>query len=156
LIALSAVLALALPAAASAQLLDPILEQYAPSTEQIDKKVKEGDDDGRAGDDGKQGDDAQAQQGGAEGGVQQGGEGEVEQGGADGEDHSGDVGGGVPRGGDGGGTPPGAQSGGPDARVLSGLPVTWFDFVAFAIATGLLLGTAAVLRRLSRSPTVEG
>jgi hypothetical protein len=36
------------------------------------------------------------------------------------------------------------------------VPVTWFDFLAFALATAALVGTALVLRRLSRSPRVEG
>ena len=42
--ALAAVLALALPAVAGAQFMDPVLEQYAPSTEQIAEKVKAGSD----------------------------------------------------------------------------------------------------------------
>ncbi len=40
LTALSTVLVLALPVAAGAQFMDPVLEQYAPSSQQIDKKVK--------------------------------------------------------------------------------------------------------------------
>ena len=37
---LSGAIALALPFAAGAQSLDPVLEQYAPSTQQINDKVK--------------------------------------------------------------------------------------------------------------------
>ena len=40
LTALTAMLALALPVAAVAQFMDPVLEQYAPSSQQVDKKVK--------------------------------------------------------------------------------------------------------------------
>jgi hypothetical protein len=158
LIALSIVLALALPAVAGAQFLDPTLDQYAPSTQQIDKKIKDGGDDGQAGGEGTQGH-PQVQAGGVGGDVQQADGEEVEQGGANGQDRDGDVsgGGGVARGGDGGGTPPGAQGGGgADTRVLSGVPVTWFDFVGFVIAIAALVGTAVVLRRVSRSPTVGG
>jgi hypothetical protein len=154
------VLALALPAAASAQFMDPVLEQYAPSTEQIDKKVKEGadgqgKDDAEAdpgapsvSDDGEVADgDGNAAAGGAAGGSGGGGEGSGGGGGA-----AGAPGGG----GDGVTAPSTAGDAGLDARLLGDVPVTWFDFLAFALATAALAGTALVLRRLSRSPRVEG
>jgi hypothetical protein len=162
------VLALALPAAASAQFLDPVLDQYAPSTQQVDKKLKDkdggggqGSDDaseagvvaqdgqGVAGDDGQQGNDEDSESDGDKGNA---GGGAAGGGGGDGDA----AGGGVSGGGADAGTSSGADEGGLDARLLSDVPVTWFDFLAFALATAALVGTALVLRRLSRSPRVEG
>jgi hypothetical protein len=161
------VLALALPAAASAQLLDPVLDQYAPSTQQVDKKLK--DTDGGSGqgssDASEAGVVAQDEQGVAGGGGQQGDDEDSESGGengnagggaAGGGGGDGDAAGGVSGGGADAGTPSGADEGGLGARLLGDVPVTWFDFLAFALATAALVGTALVLRRLSRSPRVEG
>ncbi len=167
--ALFAALFVALPAVAAAQFMDPVLDQYAPSSQQIDKKVKGGDGGG--------GDSGGADQGDAQPdpGTAVGGDGQEESGGADGGGGAG-AGGGSTGGGTGGGdgtatgTDTGSGSGtsaggdassgaeggsGLDARLLADVPLTWFDFLAFAIATGVLIGTALVLRRLSHSPRVE-
>jgi hypothetical protein len=159
--ALSAAVVLALPAAAGAQFMDPVLEQYAPSTEQIDKKVKEGSG-GQGGDGQSEGDDS-VEEGAPVGAAGQGDDVEADNGGGGGGSAGGSAGGGdgaggagAARGTDGDGSPSGAQSSGLDARLLSGVPVTWFDFVALALATIVLAGTAVMLRRVSRSPRVEG
>jgi hypothetical protein len=162
------VLALALPAAASAQFLDPVLDQYAPSTQQVDKKLKDKDGGGGQGSDGASepgvvAPDEQGvvgdggQQGNDEGSESDSDKGNAGGGAAGGGGGDGDAaGGGVSGGGADAGTSSGADEGGLDARLLSDVPVTWFDFLAFALATAALVGTALVLRRLSRSPRVEG
>ena len=160
---------MALPVAASAQFLDPVLDQYAPSSQQVDKKVKgdKGDNDGGGEVEG----DAPAGQEAAVEGAGQGADGETGDGsgngagatgggsGGGGDDTGGSAGGGGvdgATGGDAAGTHSGAGDSGLDARLLADVPVTWFDFLAFALATGVLIGTALLLRRLSRSPRVEG
>src|SRR5688572_30202132 len=80
LTALSTVLVLALPVAAGAQFMDPVLEQYAPSSQQIDKKVK-GDKGDNGGGGGEVEGDAPAGQEGAAGGVGQGADGGTDDGG---------------------------------------------------------------------------
>ena len=165
--ALCAALCFALPAVAAAQFMDPVLDQYAPSSQQIDKKVKGGD--GGGGDSGGAGAGAaQPDPGTAVGGDDQ----DDGAGAADGTDagagaggtgggtgSGGDIGSGSGSGADGDGgtaTSSGSDGGsGLDARLLAAVPLTWFDFLAFAIAIGVLIGTAIVLRRLSHSPRVE-
>jgi hypothetical protein len=160
-------MALALPAAASAQLLDPTLEQYAPSTQQIDKHVKG---DGGGGQD---------QQGGDSGVDAVGADGQPGQGGDAGPPAGGQGGGGTPTGGqdsgagtpiggqDGGGEPPaggqggggtstGSEASGLDERVVDSLPLTRFDVIAMALVAIAIAGTAVALRRLPRAPRVGG
>jgi hypothetical protein len=169
--ALCAALFLALPAVAAAQFMDPVLDQYAPSSQQIDKKVKGGD--GGGGDSGGAGaGDAQVDPGtavGADGQADGAGADDGAGAGAGAGGTGGDVGGGggtgagtgsgsgTSAGGDGGAaTGSGSEGGsGLDARLLANVPLTWFDFLAFAIAIGVLIGTALVLRRLSHSPRAE-
>jgi hypothetical protein len=170
--ALCAALLVALPAAAGAQFMDPVLDQYAPSSQQIDKKVDGGDkggggDSGSAGagdvqtdpatgageagqGDGSDTDDSAG--GGSAGGTAGGGDGT---GGGTGASGTGASGGGA-SGGDGAATSSGSEGSGHDARLLTNVPLTRFDFLAFAIAIGLLIGTALLLRRLSRFRRVEG
>jgi hypothetical protein len=63
---------------------------------------------------------------------------------------------GASAGSDGGAASTGSEGGsGLDARLVADVPLTRFDFLAFAIAIGVLIGTALVLRRLSHSPRVE-
>lgn len=174
--ALCAALLFALPAVAAAQFMDPVLDQYAPSSQQIDNKVKGGD--GGGGDSGGAGaGDAQPDPG-ADPGAAVGGDGQDDSagaadgggagagggstgGGAGGGDGTGTGtdtggGGGTSAGGDARGASSGSDGGsGLDARPLADVPLTWFDFLAFAIAIGVLIGTALVLRRLSHSPRVE-
>ena len=156
--------ALALPASASAQLLDPTLEQYAPSTQQIDKHVKG---DGGGGQD----------QEGGDGGVDGVGASEQpEEGDGAGAPAGGHGGGGTPTGEqDSGGTPIGGQGGGGeppaggqgggeastasqgnrlDARVVDSLPLTRFDLIAVALVAIAIAGTAVALRRLPRVPRI--
>src|SRR5688572_26737667 len=135
--ALCAALLFALPATAGAQLMDPILEQYAPSTEQIDKKVKEGDSQEGGG---QAEGDTQGEQAGAEGGAVPTDGGEVEDG-SEKSDGGGAVGGsgggggtaaggggGIGSGGATGESPSGADDAGLDSRLLGNVPLTWFDF----------------------------
>jgi hypothetical protein len=151
-------LALALPPAASAQVLDPTLEQYAPSTQEVHKQVKGSGDGGQvqgsgdggqvqgSGDGGQvqgSGDGGQVEQGdgavapvGSQGGGQGGGDGGASAGGR----------GGAPGGGQ---TPASAQGSALNDRVVSTVPLTRFDLIAMVLAVGAITGTAVVLRRLS-------
>ena len=164
--ALASVLAVALPVTAGAQLMDPVLEQYAPSTEQINKKVKEGDNQHGGGGGGGneastaaqeagtvQGDAADTDGGSDANATGAGGNGSV--GGGGGTGGSADGGSSVSSGGNGHGSQSGAGGSGLDARLLDYAPVTWFDLLAFAIAVGVLIGTVFLLRRLSGSPRLE-
>lgn len=162
--ALAAVLALALPAVAGAQFMDPVLEQYAPSTEQIAEKVKAGSDKKDKGDGQTEGE-TQADQGSAVEGTAQGDAGDDSDGNAvagvpgGGGGSGGDAGGGGAGGGgtgDGAAGPSDSGDAGLGTRLLGGVPVTKFDLLAFAIAVGALMGTALLLRRLPRAPRVEG
>jgi hypothetical protein len=166
--ALSVVLALALPAAAAAQFMDPVLEQYAPSSQQIDKKVKGDGGGGGGGGGGDDEGDVEAAQPGATGAAGGDPDGDTQNDGGSGAGGAGggSGGGGGETGAGGGGDlgaaageDAGAQSGseasGLDARLLSDLPVTWFDFLAFVVFAGALIGAALLLRRLSRSPRIE-
>jgi hypothetical protein len=157
LIAVLLVLALALPAVAGAQLLDPTLDQYAPSTQQIDKQVKgeggagggggqapQGEESGQVPQGGGNAQAPQAPQGGVGGGLSPGGDGgEASPGGDGGQAHQGS---------NGTATPAGAEGGGLDARVVDGVPLTGFDLLAVALAAAVIAGTAVLLRRLSRRP----
>jgi hypothetical protein len=138
-------LALALPVVASAQVLDPTLDQYAPSTQQIDKQVK--------GDDGGGGGAGQAPQGDGSGQPPQGGGGGQDpRAGGGGQAAPGGDGGAVQQGGDGAAEPARAEGGGLDDRVVGGVPLTGVDLIAVALAAAVIAGTAALLRRLSRRP----
>ena len=152
LAALLGALALVVPVAAGAQALDPVLEQYAPSTQQINNKVK--------------GDKPDQSDGGGSGGSSdaEGGEGGAVAGTGSDDDAglsggSGSAGGSESAGGGAGAG--GAHNGsenssaaaetGLDARVLSGLPITRLDFLVIALALGALVVAAVMLRRLTRS-----
>jgi hypothetical protein len=165
--ALATVLVLALPVAAGAQFMDPVLEQYAPSSQQIDNKVKGDKEDGADGGGGES--DATAGQPGAAGGSGVGADGDTDGGGGSGAGGAGGSSGGGgddtgrgaggdgdPAPGEGAATQSGGDASGLDARLLADVPVTWFDFLALALATATLIGTALLLRRASRSPRVEG
>jgi hypothetical protein len=158
LIALSLVLVLVVPAAATAQFVDPILEQYAPSTQQVNEKVKEGrpDDSGRPAEQG--GDGQEVQPGGASEQLQPGGVagndgGNGGQGGQGG--NSGDV---QQASGDRqteqGPDAKAAAGGGFDDRVVEGLPFTSFDLIVIVLVAAAVTGAGVVLRRLSRPPAV--
>lgn len=163
--ALCAALLVALPAAAGAQFMDPVLDQYAPSSQQIDKKVK-GDKGGGGDSGGADAGDVQTDPATADGGAGQGDGSDTDDsagggsaggtaGGGDGTGGSTGASGGDASGGD-AATSSGSEGSGLDARLLTNVPLTRFDFLAFAIAIGVLIGTALLLRRLSRSPRVEG
>jgi hypothetical protein len=167
LIALVLALVLALPGVASAQLLDPTVDQYAPSTQQIDKQVNGG---GGGGQDPQGGGGGEVPQGGGGGEVPQGGSGdqlpqggggggqvpqgggggEVSQGGGNGEASPGGAGG--QKGGGGAEIPAPAEGNGLNDRVVGGVPFTGFDLIALAVAAAVIGGTALLLRRLSRRP----
>jgi hypothetical protein len=148
LVALLLVLALALPVFASAQLLDPTLDQYAPSTQQIDKQVNGG----GGGSDGDGGGGSVSPGGGGGQVSPAGGGGQASSGGDGGDASSGGGGGEVHQGGSSAGTPARAEGGGLDGRVVGGVPFTGFDLVALALAAAVIAGTAVLLRRLSRRP----
>ena len=95
--ALSAALVLALTATAGAQSMDPVLDQYAPSNQQIDKNVNgdKGSDNGSGGSEG----DSQSGQAGAVAGSGQGADGDTNDGSGNG---AGGAGGGSGGGGSGG------------------------------------------------------
>ena len=165
LIALLPALALALPAAAGGQVLDPTLDQYAPSTQQIQDQVKGGGH-GHGGGQGSQaggsqGDGGEVPQGGGAGQVPQGGgAGQVPQGGgagqvspaSDGGQANEDAEGGQVQGNSGPGAPAHAEGNGLGDRVVGGVPVTGFDLLALILAALAVAGTAVLLRRLSRRP----
>jgi hypothetical protein len=168
--ALFAALFFALPAVAAAQFMDPVLDQYAPSSQQIDKKVKGGDGGGGDSGDADPGDaqpdpgtvaggDDQDDGAGAAAGAGAGAGGGSTGDGTGGGDDTGTgtgSGSGASAGSDGGAASTGSEGGsGLDARLIADVPLTRFDFLAFAIAIGVLIGTALVLRRLSHSPRVE-
>ena len=154
------VLALALPAAASAQ-LDPTLDQYAPSTQQIHHQVggHGGGGGGHGGGGGGGGGDGgQTSPSGGGGGqvAPDGGGGQVPQGGDGGQgQQSGDDG----RGQQGGGArnPAGSDQAdsGLSARVVDSVPLTGFDLIALALVAAAIAGTAVLLRRQSRRPEPE-
>jgi hypothetical protein len=159
LIAVVLVLALALPAAANAQVLDPTVEQYLPSAQVIEKQVKEGGEGGSGGQV-EEGAVAGGDGGEVQGGAVAGGDGDGNGGGGQALQGGGgpevEQGGGpeVEQGGDSVAALAGAPDGGLDDRVVDSLPFTSFDLLVIVLAAAAVTGTAVVLRRLSRPPTV--